>query len=639
VSSPADGFQEGTSLKEGREVEMKRTIFLIIAALLVLGLALPGCSTVVPFTSESTKVTALQAQSSGNVTTYDGDLIIDGYDEFVIENCTRVQKGNIYVKDYGKLTVRNAELRTDQTHPHQYEFVVKDYGTLAIEKGGLSTGSRGVSVGASARLEIDSSEISSWIWGGDTSELTITRSTIAGLRISEYSQATIFDSTVGFLQPVFDEYSIGAVDSIRPGTYAYWSIHKNETLNVPFDLTLVNSSVNCWGLRLCYESEITVSESEIEWVELVFGWHWKEGGSSGHLKDLVPSFYGNLDVGFNSLKKTDVKSWFVDLFKDTSVSVENCVLSLITLHENAECWLTNSQVGGLAVLNFLGTVRFNKASVERIDMYDSSLTIQGDVELEGAVIEEWLSSDVTRDYDLTVVDSHQQLVSEASLTLDSKDGAVIWNGTTDSQGRANFDLTFTDNNYTDTLGLEVVKGNLFDTQNVSLLSDTPIVLTVLAQYNLTISSTAGGNVTTPGQGTFTYNEGKVVNLLAFVKWTGDVGTIADVNAASTRITMNGNYSITANFEEQQPPMIPYTGCFIATAAYGTPMAEEIQILRQFRDEYLLTNPLGQGLVDIYYRISPPIADFITDHPSLKPIVRAGLMPAVDMCSMVLGIVP
>jgi hypothetical protein len=80
-------------------------------------------------------------------------------------------------------------------------------------------------------------------------------------------------------------------------------------------------------------------------------------------------------------------------------------------------------------------------------------------------------------------------------------------------------------------------------------------------------------------------------------------------------------------------------CFIATAAYGTPMAEEIQILRDFRDEYLLTNPLGQALVDIYYRISPPIAEFITEHPSLKPIVRAGLLPAVAISAIAVNTTP
>jgi hypothetical protein len=80
-------------------------------------------------------------------------------------------------------------------------------------------------------------------------------------------------------------------------------------------------------------------------------------------------------------------------------------------------------------------------------------------------------------------------------------------------------------------------------------------------------------------------------------------------------------------------------CFIATAAYGTPMAEQIQILREFRDEYLLTNPLGQALVDLYYRVSPPVAEFITGHPSLKPVVRAGLLPAVAMSAIAVNTTP
>jgi hypothetical protein len=75
-----------------------------------------------------------------------------------------------------------------------------------------------------------------------------------------------------------------------------------------------------------------------------------------------------------------------------------------------------------------------------------------------------------------------------------------------------------------------------------------------AKHDLTISSDLFGSVTTPGEGTFTCDASAVVNLVAtpfaecvFVNWTGDVGTIADVNAASTNITMNGDYTITANF--------------------------------------------------------------------------------------------
>jgi hypothetical protein len=74
------------------------------------------------------------------------------------------------------------------------------------------------------------------------------------------------------------------------------------------------------------------------------------------------------------------------------------------------------------------------------------------------------------------------------------------------------------------------------------------------QYQIAINSTVGGSVTTPGIGVFVYDEGTVVNLVAeadegyqFMEWTGNVGTIADINAAATNITMNGSYNITANF--------------------------------------------------------------------------------------------
>jgi len=86
-----------------------------------------------------------------------------------------------------------------------------------------------------------------------------------------------------------------------------------------------------------------------------------------------------------------------------------------------------------------------------------------------------------------------------------------------------------------------------------------------ASYQLTILSTAGGSVITPGEGSFAYKAGTVAQLVAtpedgyeFRGWTGDTGQIADRNSASTTIRMNGNYSVTASFgqEGSGPDPIP-----------------------------------------------------------------------------------
>jgi len=98
-------------------------------------------------------------------------------------------------------------------------------------------------------------------------------------------------------------------------------------------------------------------------------------------------------------------------------------------------------------------------------------------------------------------------------------------------------------------------------------------------------------------------------------------------------------SIEFDFGQDANFLISALGCFIATATYDTPMAGEIRILRAFRDGYLLTNPLGESLVGLYYRVSPPIAGFITEHPTLKPMVRVGLLPAVAGSTVVVNTTP
>jgi hypothetical protein len=82
-------------------------------------------------------------------------------------------------------------------------------------------------------------------------------------------------------------------------------------------------------------------------------------------------------------------------------------------------------------------------------------------------------------------------------------------------------------------------------------------------------------------------------------------------------------------------------CFIATAAFGSYLDPYVQVLRAFRDTILMANSLGRAFVRFYYRISPPIADFISRSQGLKAATRIALMPAIgfSFLSLKIGFLP
>jgi len=81
------------------------------------------------------------------------------------------------------------------------------------------------------------------------------------------------------------------------------------------------------------------------------------------------------------------------------------------------------------------------------------------------------------------------------------------------------------------------------------------------------------------------------------------------------------------------------GCFIATAAFGSPMQPYVRILREFRDHFLLGDTVGNSFVRLYNTYSPPIANFIAKNDSIRAIVRLSLIPVVGVSWVALKIGP
>lgn len=160
-------------------------------------------------------------------------------------------------------------------------------------------------------------------------------------------------------------------------------------------------------------------------------------------------------------------------------------------------------------------------------------------------------------------------------------------------------------------------------------------------YATVASSATGGEDYVESTGTLSFADGETAKVIPLSLLDDLLSendellqvTLSNVSGGAT-IGMANSTSVT--IQDNDSTNTPVQGCFIATAAWGTPMQRDVQYLRAFRDEYLLNNTLGRKFVIAYYTYSPSVAAVIRENEWLRTLTRDALLPLVGLSKWLLS---
>ena len=473
-------------MESGRRMKIKAVSGITLTMLLISILTL------------ALKITPVQADQT---IIHVGDLIIAGNQTFIIENCTYIQIGDIVVKDNAALIISDSKLILNLSVHHEYSILVHNNATILSQNSTITSNSTLIfdihfSQSSYGLFNYSNVSPSNYIRGFDYSVISIVNSQADVVQSYGYSNVvirssvlwgagciawemsyphvSIFDSKLESVN-IHPQGTSVTVTGLQNGYIAYFNTYNNFTTSEGWvgNATIVNSDVRL-GIGLAFtDSTANISQSILSYMDALDDSHVYIYKSTVTVQATVRH---NSRVTINGCHVWMFNPWYDSI----AVIIDSVIEIFGTGYGNPTLFVSDSTLNNWEAKDFFGKMSFDEVTVGDIrEIATSQFYIYGNVTFPSHV-DHWENSNATRNFNVIVIDERGYPLAYAELKLFDQNDAVVWSGLSDSYGKANFNLTSSDGNYTDTLRLEAIKGTSFSAENVTFLSETPIKMVLLS---------------------------------------------------------------------------------------------------------------------------------------------------------------
>ena len=426
-----------------------------------------------------------------------GDIELRGNEIWVLQNGHYKQYGNIMLHDNAQFIVGNSSLIIDryqvpQTQQYNFDYYhwgihLADSSLLVVENSTLEPAlSTCLVVRAEDRARITMRDSATRIHLFEIfnqAHANVTNSKIVfeiggSVGVGGNSDVFITNSTIGSVALFVGDGERLSARGLRTGRFENWSLQRDTETNVAYNLTLINTELipdelgegpfeRGWVILTHPNSNISIRDSQLR--KLILNLNNENAEFKNMVMDRATDFsYRNI-----SLRNVTMKGQWGVFPTNSNVSIRDSGALFIIIGGNSNLTLVNATLNEFQPRDFHGTISFEGA---RWTLY-SGITYNNDFVMRGSVeaiwgpgnprwqdAVAWLNSNVTRFYE---VNGRQNV----NLTL-KENGTDVWTGRTDSEGKAEFSIRFTDANSRNIWSLS----DGIRTINVDFYTNTPINL-------------------------------------------------------------------------------------------------------------------------------------------------------------------